>query len=664
MKENNLRFALLMANNNATSFDTILLKLIKFVLAYEENPINSQKISTLINENFELEFTLKDIETAINSDNKFAIDKIFNELSTTYFLKPAEKDKIRKNQNAVDFSNILKKFKESCSEVKEMPLEKIETILFNYLYLVFNSNINNLSLLCKKEIRKIDDLNISLNEKRIIERFLEWENDDKNKFVYNLLNSSYEYCALSIGNNKLPLENLINSKIFILDTNIILSSIGINGKESQEAISKFIDRCKKFNISLQYTNLTKNEAQKTISYLCEQLEKYLSNSKSILKNEDLQNQENFSDFYMLYQSWVSDDSNNRENNFFEFSKKLSDDLTKFLYDFTLLEIDRDFLKTNYSKIKETEKLFEAYKRKCGRTIKKQSVAHDMIVYNFVASKNPTNASVLIDNKYYFITLDNLLNDWAKNYRLGIPQSVLPVNLIYTILLRFSERSSDDFKSYSKFLLFGINYCFENSSIIKLKNEILKKISLIDEASDYKKLIVIETNRIIENKIINKEIIENSDVIIDKAYDNLIAELFDENEKKNEKEKKILIDSFEKEKEELIKSSTQTGEKLEKERNIRINTKRRIKIKKFFICSISVLFIVFLIYFIISLVIFCRNNEDSLNFVSFIISLIGLSVPLLTGIISLILKCFSLNVFDLSYEYNEKKEREKYNKRKE
>lgn len=660
--ENSIRFALLMIDNSATTFDSIVLKLVKSILSDTKDSLNENEIVHEIFQKFDLEFSTKDILSAICSDNKNAIIKLEKNGFISFALSSKEKNKYTTRNNINPLEKILKKFTEDVSDMSKIIFKDIKNAILTYLYEIFNSNINNLTLLCNKKYEAISNINLTEEQRIIVEKFLNWKNAEKNRIVYSLINSSYEYCALSLGNSKPPFENMINSKVFVLDTNVILSTIGINGDNSRDIMLKFIEKCKNFNINLKYSNLTKDECLRTIEYLCNELKNYLKNN-NFLTSEDLSNQNNFSNLYNLYQSWVLENPECNENNFYGFSQKLNLDLNNFLYDLGMLEISQEFIENNKNKINKFVKNFSVHKQKIRGSIKKLSINHDATLCVFVDEQNSKNSTFVTENKFFFITLDNLLYDWTKNHKTEKPYSVLSVNIIYTLLLRFSDRSNDDFEAYNKFLLFNMSFESEKTTIISLKNEILEKITKINETIDHKKLLILETNRIIENKLLNNEQISDSNVVIDAAYDNLLTILSEEQEEKSQKEKEKIIFDYQEREKEIIKKSTEEGRRIEVARNIRYRAKARIRRKKIFIGAIALLFLVALIFGIVFLVRFCQKDETKITWISLYVSLGGLGLPILTFIINSILKIFDINIFNISFEYNEEVERLKEEKRK-
>jgi hypothetical protein len=88
--------------------------------------------------------------------------------------------------------------------------------------------INSILSLINNE--RVIDNNFSKNpeDTKLINEFLSWKNEEKDKFVYNTVSYGYIYCTLTVKKNDLLANKLFKGKKFILDANIIFRLAGID----------------------------------------------------------------------------------------------------------------------------------------------------------------------------------------------------------------------------------------------------------------------------------------------------------------------------------------------------------------------------------------------------------------------------------------------------
>lgn len=77
---------------------------------------------------------------------------------------------------------------------------------------------------------------------KLINLFLDWENEEKNKLA----------------------NRLFKGKRFILDANIIFRLAGINNDVRMNAIKSFVEKCKEVGVTLCYTTATLDEIKRVI----------------------------------------------------------------------------------------------------------------------------------------------------------------------------------------------------------------------------------------------------------------------------------------------------------------------------------------------------------------------------------------------------------------
>jgi len=181
-----------------------------------------------------------------------------------------------------------------------------KAILYKFLYDIFSTNTYSFQKLInnKKDLSGIINLensNYSEKEKEIINNFLQWDNFEKNKAIFNIASYALEYCMLTNknGSSSIHLDNLKN-KSFYLDTNIIYRVLGINGenrqKRSQTFLKKFNDSGEKIIISKS----TETEFKDGIKGHVDRIRNYDSPRVNSILFQEVEVQR---DIYNFYHKW-------------------------------------------------------------------------------------------------------------------------------------------------------------------------------------------------------------------------------------------------------------------------------------------------------------------------------------------------------------------------
>lgn len=112
----------------------------------------------------------------------------------------------------------------------EIEKESSKALILRFLYEMFTSNLEGYKLILQE---KIDSIEVKSNsytdkEKEIINNFLNWPDEGKDKAIYDLAGYSLEYCMMTNQKNtSLNVQNL-KGKSFYIDTNVIYRALGLN----------------------------------------------------------------------------------------------------------------------------------------------------------------------------------------------------------------------------------------------------------------------------------------------------------------------------------------------------------------------------------------------------------------------------------------------------
>ena len=373
----------------------------------------------------------------------------------------------------------------------EISTESLTKIIYEFLYEVFKSNLSNFSKLIDgttdiKDIVNFNDLNYTQFEIEIINSFLNWENDEKNIAVFNISNIALEYCLISNKKgNAFKLESL-KDKVFYLDTNIIFRAIGINGEFRKHRITTFLNKLLEAKETLVISKFTFEEIKSTIKYYVSTLNRKYSSK--INSNIFIKYSTN-ADFLEFYHIWRKNRSNDSLELFEAFLLGEIDKIKtefKIKYDFN---IDIDFTDKKIEEIildkassintyKTNEKNYSNYIE--------ASVIDAKNIYLIEKKRNYQYFNIF-DCKYYFISSDQYLRKWDYSINRTVPTVILPSQWM-SLLLRYLNRSSDDFKSFVSFLNISNNEKFVTNENLQL---ILKGMSEITTDFDYQNTIIKE-----------------------------------------------------------------------------------------------------------------------------------------------------------------------------
>jgi hypothetical protein len=235
-------------NNYLVNPATIHRKIIESVFLDNDNDsLSIHNIIDKIESNYNFVFGYEEVERLVVNDRKecFLVTKDAKE--TLAKLTPSRltllQSKIKSNNIDYFIDEFIKGYDQILANVDS------KSIIYKFLYDVFKNNISSFTKLTDYKIEVKGSINIddSFNseEKEIINSFLQWENDGKNKAIFDISSYSLEYCLITNNETKqtFQLQNLKN-KDFYLDTNVLFRAIGINGESRAMRTITFL---RKFN---------------------------------------------------------------------------------------------------------------------------------------------------------------------------------------------------------------------------------------------------------------------------------------------------------------------------------------------------------------------------------------------------------------------------------
>lgn len=430
---------------------TIHRKVIESVFVENENKsMTVHNIIDFIQSKLELVFTEEEITEIIDDTKKNQFVVHLDTKLKESFIRLTDKrfNTLKNKEQKFSIQTYIKEYVDSVYEGK-LSHEHLEDIILKFIYELLNKNISAFKKLtspkCRAEEISINNNLFTIEERKVINDFLNWDKPEKNKSIFSLVSYSVEYSMLSnnIGNSSLLLQSIRN-KVFYLDNNIIYRAIGINGEDRKNRILTFLRKCKENGQTFVVSKYTINEFKATIKHHINQLQR-VPFSKI---NPDLFRRYAVNpSIYEFYHQW------RRERNTYGFD--LFYGYIQGLYQsfLTSFNVQEDYKIPFNEKDEQVLASIEAYKQEIKKYKGKgndESHNFDALNTYLIEQKRGVNNISISNTKYYFVSADQKLRNWDFGRNDCQPIALLPSQWM-TILLKYFSRTDDDFKSFVSFL---------------------------------------------------------------------------------------------------------------------------------------------------------------------------------------------------------------------
>lgn len=328
-----------------------------------------------------------------------------------------------------------------------LTIESFKDLIYRYLHSILDTNISAYShFVDPKKIAKIPKMGSEQfedDEIDIINNFVKWDNDAKNRAIFKLVNYCIEYAVVVNNSSEDVLSKSLRTKIFYLDNAILYRALGINGETRRKRTISFLKKCKESGQKFVISKFTRIEFFNTIEYHLQQLD--TSTPFGQISPRTFRRYANGDGFYQFYHEW----RNGRINYGFDIFKTHIHTLYKELV--KQFNIDEDF-KVPFNE-REEPSIIAKYRDEI-QTIKKTNrhEPHLMDARNMFwieCIRNGNNIDIA-STKYYFVTSDQKLQSWDKNHSTNQPLTLLPSQWM-GLILKYVSRSSDDYKSFISFM---------------------------------------------------------------------------------------------------------------------------------------------------------------------------------------------------------------------
>lgn len=502
------RLAMILSSGQAQNFNTNIKKLVKLVLFDSfGTPIKISQIQSIIETQYSLVFSDLELLNAIKKDKDIIINTKKDPVDNTYELQPSEYKKIQGKQT-VNVDDYILKFLASPESEDNWDFDIIKDLIYKFLYFTFNSDTKTVLELMNRTVPNSKAYCVSdeftPDEAKIINAFLNWDYTPKNEFVLNLISSCFDYCMLTVKKDTASYSSIFNGKEFYLDSNIVFRLAGFNKAERQTSIDAFIKKCTGAGIKICYTNHTYSELKSTIKYHVDALKRILGKQQppSIEAVQSMSSKYANLDFHDIYIEWCKVPTN-MVGDFDSFRQYLERIVVKLLEPFKLVSFDNFDTRSNHKRFEELCEDFTAYKAEHYKNTYEGAIKVDINNYLYILEKASANdAADFMQLKYYFITADHCMTEWAAIQRPGIvPMFVLP-SVWYSILLKYKGRTDEDYAAFCKFL--NIRIAPERDNQLEQKGIMLAYILELNEEREMKEQIIFDIKSRLSNPQITIE----------------------------------------------------------------------------------------------------------------------------------------------------------------
>jgi hypothetical protein len=417
----------------------IIKKVVEATFLEMDNILLSiREIVSNINELYKMSI-LEDevIEILESSKNKNHFNKEVENKNIKYQLEDKRFEKLKERG-----SKNIGEFIEEYVTNNELD-ETIKEAIYKYLYIVFQTGIEELESVLTGKCVVLDDVNyeFSQEEAKHINMFLQWDNNDKNIALMALLGYSLEYSMLtcnveSLYGNRLG-EAFSNKKLYI-DTNIIYYCLGVNGEEYKEANEALLNLCKDCKEKLYISSVTETEFKNTLKHYINEIKKHESPTvNSIRYNKYMDN----NDIYLFYLNWKKSRKKFNEPNYFE--KYILTEYAKWLRKYDV-KID------NKMPFDASEPKIEQYSQEIQY---KGTINYDALNILWIEKKRKKKGQTgfsFSDAQYFLLSPHRALQRWDMKRRDEIQVVVSPKTWML-LLRKFTSRSRNDYLSFINFI---------------------------------------------------------------------------------------------------------------------------------------------------------------------------------------------------------------------
>ena len=428
--------------------NTIRRKFVEAVFVQNNNTaLTLLELGNALDDLLNLQFDDADIKELLEDNSIFNRVLAKHEDQTKYLLIE-ERYKMLAQKSEVNIESSVERYIVDNRESILISPDDFRSLLVRYLYALLNSNIAAYSQVLNPNINK-DNANgrvvpedFSDEEIILINQFIAWRDDLKNKELYKLVSLCVEYAIVVNNSSEQILINSLKNKSFYLDNSLLYRAIGINGENRRKRTLSFIRKCNESGQRLYISKYTREEFLDTIDFHLAQLGK--STPFGNINPMVFKRYANGEGFYQYYHQW-------REKKLaYGFEVFKAHILLEYRNLLATYHITEDFTipfqEDDAPIIKEYQEQIKSKKSK-GNEVLHHNDACNMY---WIECKRAGKDYRINDTRFYFITSDQKLQSWDLEHSKNQPITLLPSQWM-VLLLKYVSRTNDDYNSFVSFL---------------------------------------------------------------------------------------------------------------------------------------------------------------------------------------------------------------------
>lgn len=464
-------------NISSRKTETIKKKFVEAVFANNGNsPLTIDEIASTLLSDIELEFSDQEIIDIVHDEGVFSLQQFDHNRSHDKYSLNAKRYIFLQEKSTDNIDECIKLYL-SEQDTDNKKADELKQLLESYLYSMMNSNIDAYRQVLGGKIGdsdgsvngRVNSDDFSEEQIQSINAFLTWNNSAKDKELFKLVSYCIEYAIVANNSSEQTLLRSFKNKILYLDNAFVYRAIGINGESRKKRTISFIRKCIESGQKLKITMFSREEFVRTIDHNIQQLNRTTPFGRI---NPKLFQKYCYGEtMYQFYHNWRA---NRISYGFNSFKTYIQSEYNRLISN---NGIEEDF-RPPFDQV-VSEDVIERYSNEIGEIKKrgsKQSHDTDALNMYWVEKARDGNDARMIDTKYYFITPDQKLQLWDSTHSRNQPITLLPSQWL-ALILKFTSRSNDDYKSFVSFLRLSHN---ETDMTPESLQEILSGISEITE----------------------------------------------------------------------------------------------------------------------------------------------------------------------------------------
>ena len=428
--------------------NTIKRKFVESVFVNNNNTLLTlSELVNTIEEAMGLMFSEDEISPIVKDENVFV--EVLNRSSEDIKYNLQEKRYNTLCSKSIDeIDNVIETyFSTQVDSSVHFTKDSFKDLIYRYLHSILNTNISTYIQFVNPAktvtIPKLSPEQFEDEEVDLINSFVKWDNETKNKALFKLINYCIEYAIVVNNSSEDVLSKSLRTKVFYLDNALLYRALGINGETRKKRTISFLKKCKESGQKFVISKYTRQEFFKTVDYHLSQLNS--STPFGRITPQVFKRYANGDGFYQFYHEW----RNGRINYGFDLFKTHIHSLYKDLV--TRFDIEENF-NVPFDE-KEEPAIINTYKNEI-QNIKRTNRHEPHLIdarnmYWIECVRDGNNVDVA-STKYYFVTSDQKLQTWDGEHSVNQPLTLLPSQWM-GLILKYVSRSSDDYKSFISFM---------------------------------------------------------------------------------------------------------------------------------------------------------------------------------------------------------------------